>query len=112
MAGSALKYMNDVMFQPINGDRSDVPNFAFVITASDVNASDSDVTAATEESLRASEDGVRLYFVKVGSRKENDEILREIASGSDQLLTAKDSQELAQTAPLVQQQVCQGWMDD
>lgn len=62
---SALKLMRDRIFNAQNGDREDVPNFAFVITDGNSNINEQDTI---KEAIAARQAGIHIFVVSVGKQ--------------------------------------------
>ena len=62
---SALRMMREQVFSLSNGDREDVPNFAFIITDGNSNINEE---KTIEEAIRARQAGIHVFVVSVGKQ--------------------------------------------
>ncbi|GFR78012.1 collagen alpha-3(VI) chain [Elysia marginata] len=86
-----LRYVSQMAFTPMNGDRPDVPNAVIVVTDSDANINQGNVAAAAENVRTVS--GARIYTVGIGVTGNSH--LASSASARSTVFSADDAYGLA-----------------
>ena len=102
-AALAMNIARMKVFQRLNGDRVEAPNFLVLVSGGYVNV---DIDLAMTEANKARRSGIKLYAVNIGNTQEEE--VRNVVRNSNRVFIAHDYSALHTLSRTVSEAICEG----